>query len=121
MTPPSSSSPPNWPDDPPSSPFQFEFSSNLPEKPTENQLLDLNLNAQGTLAQNYFSTQDKPQGVEVPSWNNSPKAGCSKFLDIQEDDYSDYVAVSAPLVPIETPVKSSFSSLIDTVTIQVRR
>ena len=80
-----------------------------------------NLNVQGTLAQDYFSTQDKPQEVEVPSWNNAPKAGCSKFLDIDEDDYSDYVAVSAPLVPVENPVKSTFSSLVETVTIQVRK
>ena len=128
MTPPSSSSPPNWPDEPPSPPPQLKFFSNLPEKPTENRLLetkplaslmDLNLNVQGTLAQDYFSTQDKPlQGVEVPSWSNTPKAGCSKFLDIEEDDFSDYVAVSAPLVPVENPVKSSFSSLVETVTIQ---
>ena len=77
------------------------------------------MNVPGKLAQNYFSTQDEPlQEVDVPSWNNSPKAGCSKFLDIQEDDYSDYVAVSAPLVPVENPGKSSFSSLVETVTIQ---
>ena len=127
MTPPSSSSPPNWPDDPPSSPIQWEFPSNLPKKPTENQvleakplasLMDLNLNVPGTLAQDFFSTQDQPQEVEVPSWNNSPKPGCSKFLDIQEDDYSDYVAVSALPVPVKNPVKSSFSPLVETLTIQ---
>jgi hypothetical protein len=125
LTPPSSSSPPNWPDDPPSPPPQWKFSSNSPEKPSEIQLLEtkplpslmeLNLNGHGSLAQNYFSTQDnKPmQGAEVPSCSNTIKAGCSKFLDIEEDDFSDYNPVSAPLVPVETPVKSSFSSLVET-------
>ena len=80
--------------------------------------MDLNLNVPGTLAQDFFSTQDEPQGVEVPSWSNPPKPGCSKFLDIQEDDYSDYEPVSALPAPVKNPVKSSFSPLVDTVTIQ---
>ena len=80
--------------------------------------MDLNLNVPGTLAQDFFSTQDQPQEVEVPSWNNSPKAGCSKFLDIQEDDYSDYEPVSALPAPVKNPVKSSFSPLVETLTIQ---
>jgi len=123
LTPPSSSSPPNWPDMPPSP--RLEISSNSPEKPSEIQFLEkkpmeLNLNAQGSLAQHYYSTQDKPlQGVEVPTCSNTtPKAGCSKFLDIEKDDYSDYVAVSGPLFPVEAPVKSNFSSVVETVTIQ---
>ena len=132
LTPPSSSSPPNWPDEPPSPPPQLKFSSKSPEKPSENQfletkpqpsLMELNLDAPGSLAQEFFSTQDNNpmmQGFEGPTCSSTPKAGCSKFLDIDEDDYNDYVAVSAPLVPFETN-KELGSYLVETVTIQVRR